>query len=162
MMQPKMSSAWRHGPHCAPGCSLARIPRDLFSRHAAAGALGRTFSYTAQSDRGKTTDLNLLFLVNEHEWHKTFLYYYYYYCLFCNCKLLYFQPVNIREFKRIITSMTYYEINVSKHPETARTTWEKSKQKNVRYGAAEFVKNVIINSKKTFVMMFNGMTSVLL
>jgi len=54
MMQPKMSSAWRHGPHSAPGCSLARIPRDLFSRHAAAGALGRTFSYTAQSDRGKT------------------------------------------------------------------------------------------------------------
>jgi hypothetical protein len=37
-----------------------------------------------------------------------------------------------------------------------------SKQKNVRYGAAEFFKKVIINSTKTVVMAFNGITSVLL
>jgi hypothetical protein len=36
-----------------------------------------------------------------------------------------------------------------------------SKKKNVRYGAAAFFKKVIIYGTKTFVMVFNGMTSVL-
>jgi len=39
---------------------------------------------------------------------------------------------------------------------------KESKQKNLRYGSAAFFKKVMINSTKTFVMVFNGMTSVLL
>jgi hypothetical protein len=51
--------------------------------------------------------------------------------------------------------MTYYEINVAKYPDSENHIRKESKQKNVRYGAAAFFMKIILNSTKTFVVVFN-------